>query len=67
MISISIYLFAKSNLNMNIFRSLNLHELRKKISIIPQDPILFTGTLRQNLDMFEEFDDDKIWKALKEA
>mmetsp|Transcript_24704 Transcript_24704/g.28768 ORF Transcript_24704/g.28768 Transcript_24704/m.28768 type:complete len:1543 (+) Transcript_24704:13-4641(+) len=53
-----------------------LHELRKRITIIPQDPTLFTGTIKSNIDPFEEFADEKIidalkkvhiWESLKEA
>lgn len=46
-------------------KSLGLHDLRSKISIIPQDPVLFTGSLRRNLDPFGEYDDDLLWKALE--
>lgn len=46
---------------------LGLHELRKKISIIPQDLVLFSGTIRRNLDPFNEYQDDDLWKCLKEA
>ncbi|CAG2102490.1 unnamed protein product [Medioppia subpectinata] len=35
--------------------SIGLHELRSKISIIPQDPVVFTGTVRKNLDPFGEY------------
>ncbi|XP_057653041.1 uncharacterized protein LOC130891946 [Diorhabda carinulata] len=46
-------------------QNLGLTDLRKKISIIPQEPVLFSETLRYNLDPFGEFDDDKIWDALE--
>lgn len=46
-------------------QELDLHYLRKHISIIPQDPVLFSGTLRFNLDAFSENTDDAIWKSLE--
>jgi ATP-binding cassette, subfamily C (CFTR/MRP), member 4 len=48
-------------------QSLSLVELRKNISIIPQDPILFSGSLRSNLDPFEENKDDAIWNVLDQV
>lgn len=47
--------------------SIALNDLRKKISIIPQEPVLFSATLRYNLDPFDEFADDVLWDALKEV
>ena len=52
--------------NVNVLR-IGLEALRSKISIIPQDPLLFTGTLRRNLDPFSEHTDDVIWRVLKEV
>ncbi|XP_051817123.1 ATP-binding cassette sub-family C member 6 [Antechinus flavipes] len=42
-----------------------LHTLRSKITIIPQDPILLPGSVRMNLDLFDEYSDDEIWGALE--
>lgn len=44
---------------------LNVKYLRTNLSIIPQAPVLFTGTLRSNLDPNDEYTDEILWKALE--
>ncbi|XP_064537337.1 multidrug resistance-associated protein 1 isoform X6 [Drosophila montana] len=45
--------------------TMGLHMLRSRLTIIPQDPVLFSGSLRSNLDPFEVKTDDELWKALE--
>ncbi|KAF9165612.1 Multidrug resistance-associated protein 1 [Actinomortierella ambigua] len=47
--------------------TVGLHFLRQHLAIIPQDPTLFAGTLRENLDPFDESTDADLWEALERA
>ena len=52
--------------NLDIAK-IGLGTLRKSLTIIPQDPVLFSGTLRMNLDPFNQHSDTEIWNALELA
>ncbi|KAG8052292.1 hypothetical protein GUJ93_ZPchr0001g30160, partial [Zizania palustris] len=45
--------------------TLGLHDLRSRFGIIPQEPVLFEGTIRSNIDPLQLYTDDEIWQALE--
>jgi ATP-binding cassette subfamily C (CFTR/MRP) protein 1 len=47
--------------------TLTLSDLRESITIIPQDPVLFSGTIRSNLDPFRRFTDEQLWAAIDQV
>ena len=44
-----------------------LHDLRSRITIIPQEPVIFVGTIRENLDPLQKYSDQQLWDALELA
>eukprot|EP00941_MAST-03F_sp_MAST-3F-sp1_P000339 g339.t1 len=47
--------------------SIGLRELRMKVGIIPQNPVLFSGTVRSNLDPFDDYTEPQLWEALEKC
>ena len=43
---------------------IGLHDLRSRVAIIPQDPTVFTGTIRSNLDPFDQYSNEQVWEVL---
>ena len=50
-----------------VIGDINIRRSRRAMSVITQNPILFNGSLRMNLDPFEEYEDKELWDALEEA
>uniref|UniRef100_H3G9K9 Uncharacterized protein n=1 Tax=Phytophthora ramorum TaxID=164328 RepID=H3G9K9_PHYRM len=48
-------------------RQVKLRDLRRSLAIIPQDPVLFSGPLRDNLDPFGEYSDAEVWAVLRQV
>ncbi|CCD69448.1 ABC-type glutathione-S-conjugate transporter [Caenorhabditis elegans] len=47
--------------------NLQLEQLRSCLTIVPQDPVLFSGTMKMNLDPFSAYSDSQVWEALENA
>jgi len=46
---------------------IGLKDVRSRLGIIPQKPVLFSGTIRSNVDPFNQYSDEQIWKALSQC
>ena len=47
--------------------TLPLHTLRSRLAIVPQDPVLFKGSIRSNLDPFDQYEEEDLWAALRKV
>eukprot|EP00644_Phytophthora_capsici_P001159 jgi/Phyca11/511477/fgenesh2_kg.PHYCAscaffold_86_\ len=47
--------------------TITVHQLRTELTIIPQDPMLFSGSLRMNLDPFAQKEDSELWEVLRKV
>ena len=50
-----------------LLRNINLKESRRAITVLGQNPALFSGSLRKNLDVIEQFQDAELWQALEQV
>lgn len=48
-------------------QEIGLHDLRQRMTIIPQEPVIFSGSLRMNLDPFDTHSDEELWAALEQV
>ena len=48
-------------------KEIGLQEARRGISVLGQSPVLFSGSLRKNLDIFDKFQDSELWQALEDV
>ncbi|KAJ3186178.1 hypothetical protein HDU85_007618 [Gaertneriomyces sp. JEL0708] len=71
-LSLALFRFLEANTGKIIIdgidiATIGLYDLRSRLITIPQDPVLFTGTVRSNLDPFGEHTDQEMWAALRRA
>ena len=50
-----------------LIKQINLQEARRYISVLGQSPVLFSGSLRENLDLFHQLQDSDLWRALEDV
>ena len=48
-------------------KGINLQEARRCVSVLGQSPVLFSGSVRKNLDLMKQFQDEDLWRALDEV
>ena len=48
-------------------KKMGLHSLRQHISVIPQTPFIFRGSIRENIDPFNLRTDEEVWQALEDS